>query len=620
MTARRRGTAAAFGLAALVLWGLAGPAAAQDDGFEWSINRFTAEITVDGDGTVRVVEDIAVDFRDLDRHGIFRVIPVRYDLTASGTGFDVPDGRRADEYQRTIEIDDINVDSSAPDNVSVEGPGLTGRLLTIRVGDEDETVSGPQTYRIAYTVRGALNEFEAHGELYWNVTGTEWEVPIQRASATVRAPALREGTCFRGTIGATGLCDTADVRKRVATFTAQQVQPGEGLTVVTAFPRDAVDVPPPLVVERWTPTRALVGSTAAVPGAILVGLLGLGGVGMLAFRQGRDRVTRARGVADAEEGDPGTRRGLFSARVTPVEFRPPDDLRPAHVGVLVDERVDPVDISATIVDLAVRGHLRIAEIENPGLWRRRTDWELTRLDAPDDRLLKYEERLLNGLFKSGPVVLMSELKGTFAKTYQAVQGQVYADAVRRKWFARRPDTVRTGWLVLGIFCTILGVAAFVVAMIFTTWALAVAPLILVGVALAVAHRWMPHRTSTGSRMLDKALGFRLFVTNAEAGRAEYAEQQHLFIPYLPYAMVFGVVDRWARTFADLGVAGAEAGGVGMWYVGAGPFNARDFSSGMSEFATAVGTSLPTSPPSAGGSSGFGGGSGGGFGGGGGGSW
>ena len=623
MTRSRRGGAAALVIAAalLLLGLLTGPAAAQDGGFEWSIDSFIATITVDDDGTMHVVEDIAVDFRNLSRHGIFRVMPVRYDLTATGSGFDLPEGRRADEYQRKIEVTDIEVQSSAPDNLVIETPDLRSRLLRIRIGDEDKTVTGPQTYRISYTVRGALNAFEGHGELYWNVTGTEWEVPIQRAVATVTAPAVREGTCFRGTIGATGLCDRAEVGKRQALFVAKNVQPGEGLTVVTAFPRNAVTVPPPLVVERWTPRRALIGSSLAIPGAVGVAVLGFAGLLLLAFRQGRDRVTRARGLTEEREGDAGTRRGLFAARVTPVEFRPPEDLRPAQVGLLADERVDPVDISATIVDLAVRGHLRITEISTPRLWRRRTDWELTRLDAPDDALLPYEERLRNGLFKSGATVLVSDLKGKFASTYKAVEGQLYADAVRHKWFAKRPDSVRTRWLVLGVICTVLAIAGFVAAMFFTTWALAVAPLILVGLAMMIAHRWMPHRTATGSRMLDQVLGFRQFIANAEAGRAEYAEQQQLFIPYLPYAMVFGVVDKWARTFAELGVATPENGGVGVWYVGSGPFDARTFSSGMSEFATAVGTSLPTAPPSASGSSGFSGGSsGGGFGGGGGGSW
>ena len=616
---RRAVAAAVFTLVAL----LAVPASAaraQDGG--WRIERFAADITVEPDGSVRVVENVDVDFNNLERHGIFRVIPVKYDL-AENTEFEIPDGQRAQDFQRTISIEDIEVESTAPADVELEGAGLTGRLLRIRIGDEDLSVTGRQTYRISYIVRGALNDFEAHGELYWNATGTEWEVPIERAVATVRAPAIRDATCFRGTVGATALCERSQVDRRSATFVARGLQPGEGLTVVTGFPRDAVDVPPPQIEERWTLTRALMGSPFAIPAAAVVLLAGLGLVFFLAYRQGRDRITRDRRVVESESDAPAQRRALFAPRVTPVEFRPPVDLRPGQMGLLVDERVDPVDVSATIVDLAVRGHLRITEVEDPGSWRRRTDWVLERLEAPDDTLLPYEQRLLNGLFKDGPSVQMSELKGHFSADYQDVSGQLYTDAVERKWFPRRPDSVRTKWLAIGVMVTLLAAGVFAAAMYFTTWALAVAPLILVGLVLTVSHRWMPHRTAAGSRLLDQVLGFRQFIVRADAGRAEYAEQQHLFIPYLPYAIVFGAVDRWARTFAELGaVPAAGAAGVGFWYVGAGPFDARSFSSGLSEFSTSIGAALPTAPPSSSGSSGFSGGgfSGGGFGGGGGGSW
>jgi uncharacterized membrane protein len=177
--------------------------------------------------------------------------------------------------------------------------------------------------------------------------------------------------------------------------------------------------------------------------------------------------------------------------------------------------------------------------------------------------------------------------------------------------------MRTIWLVLGILALIVGAGAFVLAMTFTTWAAAVLPLVILALLLIILHRWMPHRTAKGSRTLDKALGFREFIVQAEAGRAEYAENQNLFIPYLPYAVVFGAVEKWAGTFAALNTEPATTG-LGLWYVGAHPgsFDVGGFSEGLSDFSSAVGSTLPVAPASSGG---FGG-SGGGFGGGGGGSW
>ena len=595
------------------------PAAAQDTG--WQIDAFDVQITVNPDGTLRVVENIAVDFRDLDRHGIYRVIPVRYDVAANDVQVEIPEGRRADEFQREIVIESIAVQSTAPNDLQIDSPDIVGRVLTIRIGDEDVTVSGRQSYRISYNVRGALNDFETHGELYWNSTGTEWEVPILVATTTVTAPAVDRATCFRGTLGATSLCDDVQTTRDGATFRADDLQPGEGLTVVTAFPPDAVAVAPPIVSEKWALDRAFTGTPGTVPATAAIAGVGFGAVGWLAYRQGRDRITRGNLSVDGKIEGEGRRQRLFEGRVTPVEFRPPDDLRPAQVGVLIDERVDPVDISATIVDLAVRGHLRITEVEEPKLWGSRTDWKLEQLEGPANDLRRYEQRLLSGLFSGRTEVEIGNLKGKFADDYKAVKTAVYKDAVKRRWFAKRPDSVRNTWLFLGILLTVLGIGGFVMAVLFSTWALAVLPVIFVGIALTVAHRWMPHRTLAGSRMLDRVLGFRQFIVNAEAGRAEYAEQQNLFVTYLPYAVVFGAVDKWARTFAELAAASGTRLGVGAWYVGAHPgsFDASRFSSGLSDFSTNVGASLPTAAPS---SSGGGGGgfSGGGFGGGGGGSW
>ena len=611
----------AVALAAMVVVTLAPPAAAQFDGYGWVIEDFDTEITVAADGVVRVAETIAVDFRDLEKHGIFRVIPVRYDLSPTDTRIDLPDDAKAGDFYRVIEISNLKVTGTAPTDVVTEEPSrFEGRMFSIRIGDEDRTVSGRQSYTISYEVRGALNSFEDRGELYWNATGDQWEVPILRSQVTVRAPAIRDGVCFRGPVGATTACDESVVRNRIATFGARNLQPSEGVTFTTSFPPEAVTVGPPILVEKWDPAKAFAGSPAAVPAALAVTVLGLVAIGLLVYRQGRDRVTRGGVAVDGSVGaHPEERRGLFSPRITPVEFRPPDNLRPGQLGVLVDERVDPVDISATIVDLAVRGHLRITEIEEKGLFRTKKDWQLDRL-ASEDPLLPFEQRLLTGLFSDGEQVKIKELKGTFATHYKAAQSLLYQDAKDQGWFTSRPDHTRTVWLVLGIVGLLFGGGAFVVAMAFTTWAVAVLPLVFLAILLIILHRWMPHRTGKGSRALDKTLGFRDFIVNAEAGRAEYAENQNLFIPYLPYAVVFGAVEKWAGTFAALNTEPASMG-VGLWYVGAypGSFDVGGFSDGLSDFSSAVGSTLPTAPASSGGS-GFGGSSGGGFGGGGGGSW
>jgi uncharacterized protein (TIGR04222 family) len=590
----------------------AGVALAQDD-TGWTIESFDATVAVRDDGALHVEEVIAVDFASLERRGIFRVIPAAYPVDPADPQVQLPEGRSPDEFRRMIRIEDVAVSSTAPDDIEITG----GEQVTIRIGDEDITVTGRQEYRISYTVVGALRQYPDGIQVSWNASGLDWPVAIERATAVVQAPSITAAACSRGRFGASRPCEEATTGDGQARFATGTLDPGEGLTVDVTLAPGTVAVPPPIIEERWDLGRALTGSPAAVPLAGLLGLLGLGGVGLLAYRQGRDRVTRG-GVTVDGHLDEQERRQLFSPRSTPVQFRPPGDLRPAQLGVLIDEKVDPVEISATLVDLAVRGHLLIEEIEQ-GRFRRRRDWRLTRRrsDKPDE-LAPFEAHLLSTLFAEDTTVVISETKGTYAKAYGEVRDKLYADAVAQGWFPRNPQTTRYLWLGIGIAVTVLAAGAFALALAFTTIALAFVPLIVAGLAMTVAHNWMPHRTPKGSRMLDETLGFREFIATAEQGRMEFAEEEHLFERYLPYAVVFGVVDKWANAFSGLG--DAATAGLATWYIGSsGLSDIHSLSGGLSEFSHDVGSSLSTTPSGSGSGSG-GGFSGGGFGGGGGGSW
>lgn len=615
----RRLTALVVAVVATLL--VATAASAQETG--WTIQRFAVDIVVAGDGTLQVTEQIDVDFGDLSKHGIFRVVPVRYELAGDADESGLPADADPGHWLRVLEVSDIEVRSTAPDDIEITRPGRTGgdRDLSIRIGDPDVTVSGSHSYAISYRVRGAMNSFQTHEELYWNATGNGWGVPIRAVEVTVSGAPIVRDTCFQGPVRATRLCDSSSASGTSAVFRGQQLAPYSGLTVVVGFEPNSVDVAEPLLERRWTLAHAFVGSPWAVPLSVVVGLLGLAGVAWLAFREGRDRVTRGpMSAAGMIEDEPG-RRSLLTPRAVPVRFRPPDELRPAQLGLVVDERVDPVDVSATIVDLAARGHLTIEEIEEDlVLWFSRTDWRLRRTEREvGEEVLGYEEELLTSLFEDGDEVLLSDLRGGFAEDFQRIRREVYADAVRRRWFNRSPEKERGRWLALGLLAVLAAVGLTWLLAVYSRLALVGLALLVPALVLVIAHRWMPHRTPRGSRILDETLGFKEFIVTAEADRMSFAEDERLFVSYLPYAVVFGAVDHWAKVLQDLGVGPSDIG----WYVGAHPTRGfANLSSGLSSFAATVGPSLATTPASSG-SSGFssgGGFSGGGFGGGGGGSW
>ena len=595
----------AVALAAAALTATASPASAQ---LGQRIQSFVVVVDVRPDGSLVVTETIRYDFGSSERHGILRDIPVRFSYE--------PD----EKYERLTTIDRVSVTASpgTPDDLAVQSEG---RLKRFRIGDPDVTVSGVHTYTISYRVRGALNSFADHEELFWNGTGNEWSVPIDDASVTVRAPGdVTQVACYAGPAGSRLTCDeSSGAGGSQARFAQRNLSSFEGLTVVVAMAKGSVAVPPPILDERWHPSRAFAATPVSLGLTAGVSLLlGLGLVGLL----GRGRDRRWAGshvdVVFGNEAGQEERVPLFGDSHDPVEYEPPDKIRPGQVGTLVDEHANPLDVTATIVDLAVRGYLRIEEIPKRG-WFGTPDWRLHKLKGAGG-LLRYERKLLDGLFQSGDEVEMSDLKRKFAARLRGVQEALYDDAVAAGWFPDRPDKVRVKWRIVGVGLLVVALALFVFLAAATHLGLVGIPVVIAALVVVAGAGRMPHRTPKGWATLRRVNGFRRFIVESEKERARFAERANLFSEYLPFAIVFGATEKWARAFDGLAAEELAAATSG-WYTSSHPFNVDDFGDSMDTFAvTTSGTIVATAASS--GSSGFGGGgsSGGGFGGGGGGSW
>ena len=596
-----RASIVATGLMALV-WTWAGAAAAQTGE---SIPSYVVGIRILPDGDLEITERITYDFGSESRHGIFRTIPSRF------TYDDVDD--------RVYRIEDVEVTSpTAPDDVEVAEEGGT---TTIRVGDPDQEITGRHRYTLRYRVEGALNGFPDHDELYWNAIGDEWQAPIERARVTVEAPAdIQRVTCFQGYQGSTEACGRATFEGVAARFApGRTLQPFEGLTVVVAFPKGAVPEPEPILVERWSAERAFSLNAGTIGAASAVAVIVVFLLGRVWWREGRDRrfvgspVDQVLGTPSGESESVPFGEGGAEA---PVEFAPPDDIRPGQVGTVTDERANVIDVTATIVDLAGRGYLVIHEVPDTGLFSK-TDWRLVRTELGTTDLLPYETLLLEGLFRDGPEVTVSELKTVFAQRLHRVEEALYEDAMNQRWFSTRPDRVRTRWAARGVFLLVAGAALTFVLARWTHWGIVGIPVIIGGIVLALLARAMPARTAKGTAIVRRIRGFRRVIATAETHMSRWAEQENVFTRFLPYAIVFGLTDKWAKAFQDLGIQPDTA----SWYVGTRPFTAMAFANSVDAFSVTTGGTLASTPSSSG-SSGFGGGgfSGGGGGGGGGGSW
>ena len=575
------------------------------------------------DGTVDTTEDLRVDFSALERHGIFRDVPVEYAYN--------------DESNRRIGITQISVtDGSAPVPFELNDDGPN---LRIKIGDPDRFVSGEQRYVISYTINDGLNPFGDHDELYWNVTGNDWAVPIESASAIVTAPGpgIERVACFEGPTGSTASCASSG-DDTTASFEATSVlQPGEGLTLVAGLQKGVVAVGPPVLVDPpkdtveqaqdfFKVTPATIALTAV--SAILV----LAALGRQWWVAGRDRWFGDQYYLN-RDAPPASRKPLFVRETVVVEFQPPEvtdgrRLRPAEIGLLLDERADTLDVSATIVHLAVRGYLTIKEIPKTGIFGifKKQDYELVREpESPDgerrgfeDGVKPYESRLLEALFESGSPAQLSDLKNKFHDDLAEVKTDLYDEAVNAlDLFPRNPEQVRKTYRVAGVVIAIVGgLIAFGLGRAFGGGFIGV-PVVVGGVLLFVLAHLMPRRTAQGRELYRRSLGFRLYMTKAEKERQEFAEKANLFEEYLPYAIVYGCVDKWAKAFEGLGLENRQS----TWYVGQHGFATSSFANSLGDFSSSVSGVMASTPGGSGGSGfGGGGGSGGGGGGGGGGSW
>ena len=351
----------------------------------------------------------------------------------------------------------------------------------------------------------------------------------------------------------------------------------------------------------WTTRIASVGRVGGLDSAasIDIGFLVLGvaplllvAVVLVWFRR-RRRDEMFVGVTPGEL--PATGDGIRTRRLVgpgewrgpvAVRFAPPDDVTPGIAGTVVDGRADQVDISATIIDLAVRGHLTITAVHPQGATRADSpsatppanppgtdepstavDWELTRAPSPADRLRPFEAELLGELFASGPVVRLSALKGSFGMTLRRAQIGLYREVVDRGWYAKHPQDRNKRLWWLGIPMLLLGLLVRGVMLIDLVTVRRFGPLEVVPglglVASAALLLWggrgRTPRTAAGTAVRVQTLGFREYLTTAEADQIRFEEARDVFSRYLPYAIVFGCAERWSRIFGEVAARAHLAG-------------------------------------------------------------
>ncbi len=570
----------------------------------WRISDFQSTIAVDNTGGIAVIERITLVFSGA-YNGIYRTIPVEYP------------GPNGTNYTLFLHVDSVTDEQGQALKYESKRDGAYRKLKIYVPGATDTS----KTVLISYSAPNATRFFDDHDEFYWNVTGNDWPVPIDHATAVVKFPPNTAGSlraqAFTGVYGSHDEDATSQIDGSTVTFETNNPLPMRGgLTIDVYIPKGELSRPSSLTRAIWF----LKGN----PG-ILLPVWALIVMFVMWYSIGRDP-------------DPGL-------SVAPM-YEPPKGMTPAEAGTLIDDSVDPRDITSTIIDLAVKGYVKIHETQDQGILFHHKDYQFELLKGVDDKLAAHERVMLENIFSGGVGALgtlaglgdnassstttLSSLKNRFYTAIPVITQDIKSELKNKGMYLVDPDSAHA--------YTVVGALIVAAPFAIVQW-LGIANLLdsvstLIGgglVALAILWlfgREMSAKSVLGGRTKIQVLGFQEFMNRVDADRLKRMPPD-TFEKYLAYAMALGVEHQWARAFAGI------VQNPPTWYVpygGYGPgypmFNPVMFTNSMGSMASTAQDVFVSAPRASSTGSGFGGGgfssgggfSGGGFGGGGGGAF
>jgi uncharacterized membrane protein YgcG len=583
------------GLAACAL--LLIPSGVKADAQDFNFASFEADYYLTRDQSnvaeMRAVETLKAEFpADRDQnHGIVRGIPEDYQ-----------------GHPLELRIQKVTYADGKP--IQYETSHDSGHLV-LKIGDPNAYVRGDQTYIIEYTMRGVSLPLDDHEEFFWDINGDQWRQSFGKVEARVHLPPAFAGAldtkagCYVGAPGGrdSQKCVIAHTKKddggalvTIATATGVAVQPGQTMSVVLGFRKGtfANYSPSAWQVQQWA---IMIATIAALP------LLTLLFVVRKWWIKGRD---------------PSSKNAVVS------QYLPPKELSVLSSGLVLTETFVPKSVSATIIDLAVRHYIKIYETKQKGLFKSAA-YELELVKEPAD-LRAEEQEVVKMVFagaQPGTRIKLDDLKTELSEKAKQLGKAVEVQLTNSGYFTRMPSKARLPYYIAGVSFVAVGFF-FIASGLFVALGL-----IFSGVILLIGANVMPSRTTQGVAMRNYLLGVRDYMKLAEADRIKVLQSPHgdltekvavddqrqlvkLYEKLLPYAMLFGIEQDWAKEMAGLYETAPD------WYTGNAAFNAAWFASSFSAFSASAATTF--TPPSDSSSSGFGGGAGGGGGGGGGGGW
>lgn len=484
-----------------------------------------------------------------------------------------------DKAHYSFDVDAITAKAGSAELKPVIGTSDGVKTVTV----DTAGAKGPIT--IGYTVTGAARQAahvegaSARTEVKWNVL-QGLDIPLVQVSGGIDTPGTIDFVnCESGPAQRLSPCTTFGGGTHDSpqpSFTDGPRAAGEVVTLDFALPGSVV-APNARLEHKWSLDRAFSVNRNTLLASLLPLLLGGALLFWLHRRTGRD--------VDAHHIIP-------VAEFTPVgpgqsSFTVLHDVRPGHIGTVADERVDPIDVTATLLDLAVRGWLRIVELPREGA-HKPLDWTFERTTGGEGELRPFELHLLDAVVPAdGPAAVVSTISAAVTPVVEKVQHELYADVVTRGWFDRSPEQTRSRWTVLGWGALALAIVATIALVALTTFGLVGFALTALALGALLIAQEMPRRTSHGSALLAglSALASQLQTqpTNQMPAGRELPELSRI----LPYAVVLGGRERWVDALVAADDDDTPDGEDLDWYRAPGDWHLRDLPDSLNAFIVTV---------------------------------
>lgn len=532
---------------------------------------FKSDVTLEESTDIVITEEIHYYF-PTSKHGMYRYIPIDY---VSYSLLKRPS---------TVKLNDLyyySADNPDTKYYSYSEYSDNGNDV-LQIGDEDTYVQGEYVYVISYTLKNCVNYFDDYDELYLNITGNNWTVPIDSVEATIHLPGnVTNKVCYTGYDGSTeSNCTYTDVSSTELLLTADSLLIGDGVTTVVAMPKGTLED----ISFKQVLLMILVNLGLLLPIPVVIFLL--------------PKVRKAKNK---------------KLTLIPI-YDVPKGMYPMLAGYVLSKSVIGKYATAEIIRLAIAGYIKIEQ-------KGKKDYVLVKKKDISDNEPESVKKLFNALFDGKNEVDIKKLDSSFRMEFNSVSKNVSNDMTELGIQDKKKTSFASSLTTIGIILIIVSVAMFGISMsngYFGT----VLGLFVCAILFIVFGSSVDTFSIEGSKIKNELDGLKLYIKTAEEHRIEFhndpKKYNGVFEKLLPYAIVFGLEKKWMKEFEDIYMQEPD------WYVGDNfPmvfYSGRIVDSISNNMNSVVTVSSGSTHASSGGSGFSGGSSGGGFGGGGGGSW